>query len=84
MPLATITSKGQVTIPKKVRDQLHLKPGDTIDFEIDSHNTIRITAKKRHHSELAGMFKHKAKKIYSVEEMDEGIAEYLRRKYSKK
>lgn len=30
----TVTSKGQVTIPKPVRDRLGIKPGDAIDFEL--------------------------------------------------
>ncbi len=34
MPLATLTSKGQVTIPKSVRDSLHLQTGDKVDFVI--------------------------------------------------
>ena len=29
----TVTSKGQVTIPKRVRDLLGIKPGSVIDFE---------------------------------------------------
>jgi antitoxin PrlF len=32
MPTATMTSKGQVTIPVKVREALGLKPGTRIDF----------------------------------------------------
>jgi antitoxin PrlF len=30
----TVTSKGQVTIPKPVRDRLGIKPGNAVDFEI--------------------------------------------------
>jgi antitoxin PrlF len=30
----TVTSKGQVTIPKPVRDRLNLKPGSRVDFEL--------------------------------------------------
>ena len=34
MPHGTLTSKGQVTIPKPVRDQLDLHPGDRIEFDV--------------------------------------------------
>jgi len=30
----TVTSKGQVTIPKAVRDRLNIKPGNAVDFEL--------------------------------------------------
>ncbi len=30
---ATITTKGQVTIPKKIRDALNINPHDKLDFE---------------------------------------------------
>jgi len=31
----TMTSKGQVTIPKRVREALRLAPGDSVDFAVD-------------------------------------------------
>jgi antitoxin PrlF len=45
----TVTSKGQVTIPKPVRDRLGIKPGSKIDFEIaeDGRAFLRPTHKKR-------------------------------------
>jgi len=30
----TVTSKGQVTVPKQVRDRLGIKPGSKVDFEV--------------------------------------------------
>lgn len=31
--IATLTSKGQITIPRSIRERLHLKPGDKLDFD---------------------------------------------------
>ena len=35
-----ITSKGQVTIPKRVRDRMNIKPGSAIDFELASDGRV--------------------------------------------
>ncbi len=40
--VTTLTSKGQVTVPKEIRDELGLKPHDKITFDIeDGHATLR-------------------------------------------
>jgi AbrB family looped-hinge helix DNA binding protein len=36
----TLTSKGQVTIPKKVRDALHLQPGNTVEFAVNASGEV--------------------------------------------
>ncbi|WP_390889297.1 AbrB/MazE/SpoVT family DNA-binding domain-containing protein [Leptodesmis sichuanensis] len=36
MLTSTITSKGQITIPKAIRDLLNLHPGDRIDFIVEN------------------------------------------------
>ena len=40
MALATMTSKGQMTIPKQVREQLHLKPHDRLVVTTDGEKAI--------------------------------------------
>ena len=42
---AKITSKGQVTIPNKVRKILHLKEGATVAFGIDEHGVVIMPCK---------------------------------------
>jgi AbrB family looped-hinge helix DNA binding protein len=83
MATATITSKGQVTIPKKIRDKLGLKPGDMLNFELESANTVVVTAKKKHFNEAYGMLYRENQEPKSDEEINEGIVEYLKEKYKR-
>lgn len=43
---ATITSKGQVTIPKRIRDELDLDAGTEVEFRLEADGTIRIRRKR--------------------------------------
>lgn len=38
----TLTTKGQVTIPKKIRETLGLEPGSEVDFDVDDQGHIII------------------------------------------
>ncbi len=48
MPIATLTTKGQLTIPKKIRESLKLQTGDKIEFVLTENReaTIRPVSKK--------------------------------------
>ena len=76
--LATITSKGQVTLPKRVRDKLRLKPGDKIDFVLESDGTLRVTPVTTSVTQLKGMLPKPDLPI-SVEEMNEAVAQMVAR-----
>jgi len=71
---ATITSKGQVTVPKAVRDRFHLSPGDKIQFVIDEDGTLRVIPVTATLRELKGMVP-KPDRIVSLNEMEDAIAE---------
>lgn len=43
--LATVTSKGQVTIPKEIRDVLHIHTNDKLDFVLEG-NVVRLVPVK--------------------------------------
>ena len=76
---ATVTSKGQVTIPKPIRDRLHLEPGDRIDFILDETGDLRVTPVTVSVTRLKGMVQ-KPDFPVSVETMDEAIARGASRK----
>jgi AbrB family looped-hinge helix DNA binding protein len=71
---ATITSKGQVTVPKAVRDRFHLSPGDKIQFVIDEDGTLRVIPVTATLRELKGMVP-KPDRIVSLNEMEDAIVE---------
>jgi AbrB family looped-hinge helix DNA binding protein len=70
---STITIKGQATIPKAVRDHLHVKPGDRIKFFIHPDGTV-VMLPKIPITALKGIVKSRRKAAVTLEEMDEAIA----------
>jgi len=43
--LSTVTSKGQVTIPKEIRDLLHIRSNDKVDFVLDGERVLLVPVK---------------------------------------
>lgn len=74
MPRSTVTSKGQITIPKEVRDQMGLKPGDRIDFVKDRAGRFSLKTINTDFRSLRGILKSKRTKPLTIREMDEAIA----------
>ena len=70
MPTATITSKGQTVIPKPIRVQLGLKPGDTIDFIIQENGDVLIRPSVQDVRKLKGVLHRPGQKPVSVKEMN--------------
>lgn len=70
---STITSKGQVTVPKAIRDRLHLSPGDRIEFIVDEDGTVRVIPVSGTLHQLKGMVP-KPKRIVSLPEMEDAIS----------
>jgi len=45
--MTTITSKGQVTIPKRIRDALELKPGNAVEFVVNRRGEVVLQRARR-------------------------------------
>lgn len=73
--LVTVTDKGQLTVPKAIRDQFGIEPGSKLDFEPQPDGTLRVRVLARGAGQLYGLL-HKPKvKARTVEQMDAGIGE---------
>jgi len=73
MTTATVTSKGQITIPASVREALHVGTGDRVEFVQIEPGRYEFIAATRSVTELKGMFGKPTKSV-SIEEMNAAIA----------
>jgi antitoxin PrlF len=74
MATATVTSKGQITIPAQVRNALGLEAGDRVEFVEQDKGQFAIVAATRSVQELKGRFQGKRSKAVTIEEMNAAIA----------
>jgi AbrB family looped-hinge helix DNA binding protein len=74
MYTATLTSKGQITLPADVRRELHVQTGDRVEFVQIEPGRFELVAATRSIRELKGIF-GKASRTVSIEAMNNDIAE---------
>lgn len=82
MTSATITTKGQITIPKKIRDKLRLNAGDKIEFVLlDNGEAIMRPVSKRV-DDVFGILHKTGQKTVTVEQMNEKIRQKMKDHFS--
>jgi AbrB family looped-hinge helix DNA binding protein len=66
---ATLTSKGQTTIPKTIRDSLGMKAGDRMSFTLMPDGVVVMRVKNKRASDLAGILYKRGRKPVPVEQL---------------
>ena len=79
MPTALVTSKGQITIPKTVRDGLGVETGDRVEFAELEKGVYTVVAATRDIRDLKGMIPKPAKPV-SVEDMARAVRRHAARR----
>ena len=69
---AKVTSKGQITIPKAVREQLHLEAGDRVFFDVRDDGSVMLRARNKPIEGLFGLLYRKGRKPLTIEDMTPG------------
>ena len=82
MVTATVTSKGQITIPKSVRSSLHLQAGDRVSFVVHGHSEVVLTPVTRSVDDVYGKLFKKDGPTRSVDQMNSAIKTRLRKQSS--
>ncbi|MEL6439920.1 MAG: AbrB/MazE/SpoVT family DNA-binding domain-containing protein [Cyanobacteria bacterium J06621_8] len=75
MVQARMTKKGQVTIPKQIRDYLHLSTGSKIDFVIDENGDVKVIPLNVAAESLSGILHREGMPTVSLEDMEQAIIE---------
>lgn len=72
MKESTVTSKGQITIPKAVRERLNLEAGDTVYFDVRDDGSVLLVARNEALEGLFGLLKGRAaaRKAIPIEDMN--------------
>ena len=73
MTTASVTSKGQITIPAAVREAMQVRTGDRVEFVEIEPGRYEFIAATRNVTVLKGMF-GKSPKAVSIEQMNTAIA----------
>jgi len=72
MPASTLTSNGQLTVPKAIRDQLGLHEGDRVEFRVMGDGQVVVEAATVDLRDLRGVLKRRGRRV-TVEEMEEAV-----------
>lgn len=83
MSLSTLTSKGQITIPKVIRESMSINTGDKIEFIINEQNEVVIKPITKKAIDVFGLLsENKKDKPVSIEKMNEEIARQFKKDFS--
>jgi len=77
MSTSTLTSKGQITLPKDVRSHLRLTEGDRLEFLISDDGTVRLLPVSGSVRRLQGMFRREGAPAQTLEQMEDAISRFV-------
>ena len=74
MAVSTLTSKGQITIPKEIREQFRLRMGQRVEFHVTPKGELILKPGNRDARLLKGFIHSSKRRAVTVEEMNAAIA----------
>jgi antitoxin PrlF len=82
--LATVTNKGQVTLPKAIRDELNIEQGTQLDFQLNPDGSMSVRTLKRSALAIVGLLKLTGRAAVTVEQMNQAVADAAAERHARK
>lgn len=76
--VATVSDKGQVTVPKAVRDRLGLQPGSRLGFSFASDGSLRVSVLPKGSDALFGLLAQPGEAARSLADMDVALTDVVK------
>lgn len=81
--IVTLTSKGQLTLPKAIRDQMQLDAGSKLDFSVQEDGSLRARPMRSVASLFGSVKPAKGIKPATLQELKDARANYVAEKYAR-
>jgi AbrB family looped-hinge helix DNA binding protein len=75
---ATVSDKGQVTLPKPLRDQLGIRPGSRLEFLLRADGVLQVKVLAKGSAALAGLLARPGEAPRSLSEHEAAVTEAVR------
>jgi AbrB family looped-hinge helix DNA binding protein len=75
---ATVSDKGQVTLPKPLRDQLGIRPGSRLEFLVGADGVLQVKVLAKGSASLAGLLARPGERPRSLADHEAGVTDAVR------
>jgi len=80
-----VTAQGQTSVPAEIRRRLGVGPGSTLEWDEEGDKVVVRRAGRYSSEDIhRAIFGDKRPEHHTIEEMDEGIRRYIRKKYGRR
>lgn len=75
---ASVSEKGQLTLPKRIRDQMGILPGSRLDLQLQPDGTLQVRVLARGSESLFGLLAAPGQPALTLEQLDDAVTEAVR------